>query len=532
MPPQVMKVSPREERLNSSIDVVQKRALVAEVNAAVAQLLAHFAQAKTGLPEEKAQLGNTWKTPDIGHLALHYLCPALMRILQDGLRPHSTSLLVGRIKNTTWTIVEATTQLGPGTRLLHELASTVSKDIRLRDSKLRTHAFFLGLLNIRCMESWLDHIRNHPESIKRLYEPTAFLSLINTAPFQQLFSDLLVAVQPLAQLPFNLDHGFEYGYIQAENMRQREKEQLMEQHKEGAQLGGLNTNSLVDARHHHTEGGNTTSGFPTVHLFGRAPRSDGAPSPRQNNTGMYSSMTVMRNMRRVTPAGRQESSEQPTTQGRLLRTVNSTPVENVSGHELEAGNGPTRPNPVNGQSNRWSLGWIKDFATSVAAQQPERAPSRTRQTSSKYDVGRRSKSVDVQGSSMVSQSFSVASGWGKIGSSFSKMWNQMMPPQPQQVEPKTVPSTPPPSPSMENEVRQVADGQSPCQHHPPTSPNKTSPGSPVKALCHHVTMTEGELCFSKGDVLTVDRQVDQEWLLCSHGNESGLVHVEYVQGLE
>lgn len=45
-------------------------------------------------------------------------------------------------------------------------------------------------------------------------------------------------------------------------------------------------------------------------------------------------------------------------------------------------------------------------------------------------------------------------------------------------------------------------------------------------------MTEGELCFSKGDVLTVDRQVDQEWLLCSHGNESGLVHVEYVQGLE
>ena len=59
-----------------------------------------------------------------------------------------------------------------------------------------------------------------------------------------------------------------------------------------------------------------------------------------------------------------------------------------------------------------------------------------------------------------------------------------------------------------------------------------SPRSPVKALCHHLSTTQGELCFSKGDVLTVKQQVDQDWLLCSHGNQTGLVHIEYVQGLE
>ena len=45
-------------------------------------------------------------------------------------------------------------------------------------------------------------------------------------------------------------------------------------------------------------------------------------------------------------------------------------------------------------------------------------------------------------------------------------------------------------------------------------------------------MSPGELSFSKGDILTVDHQVDPDWLLCHHGNESGLVHIDYVQGLE
>ncbi|XP_072173538.1 uncharacterized protein [Diadema setosum] len=534
MPPQVMKVSPRDEASTSSIDAIQKKALVAEVNAAVDQLLAHFAQAKAGQPKDKVLLGDSWKTPDVGHLALHYLCPALLRILQDGLRPHSNSLLVGRIRNTTWTTVEATTQIGPGTRILHELASTISRDIRLKDSKLRTHAFFLGLLNIRCVETWLEHIKTHPDIIRRLYEPTAFLSLCNSAPFEQLFSDLLVAVQPLAELPFNLDHGFEYGYIQAEAMRQREKQQLVEQHG-GASLSSLHTSSLTDTR---PEGWSAPSGFPTVHLFGRAPRREETNPARPVNTGMYSSMTLMRNARKVSPVGRPQSSEQPATSEGLLRTANSTPAENVSGDEHAMGGGQRELPAQNSQSTRWSLGWIKEFASSVATQ-PERVPvrrgSNVQSSNPRYSMwgsSKRSMSVDMQQTPVMKETSSTfSSGWGKLGASFSKMWNQMMPSQPQQPEPRAVPCTPPPTPAREEQTRMGGDGESGSSRASPTSP-KTSPGSPVKALCHHVSMTEGELCFSKGDVLTVNHQVDPEWLLCSRGEETGLVHIEYVQGME
>ena len=258
----------------------------------------------------------------------------------------------------------------------------------------------------------------HPETIRRLYEPTSFLSLCHTVACSQLFSDLLVAVQPLAQLPFNLDHGFEYGYVQAEKMRQRERQQLLEQHKGEGTLGSLNTNSLVEARH-QTEGVRESSGFPSVHLFGRAPRRDGTPSQRPVSTGMYSSMTVRRNMRRVTPAGGQESSEQPTMQGGLLRTVNSNPLDNTAGHELERRDSSNRADPQNAQSNRWSLGWIKEFATSVSAQ-PERVQTtigHSGQSNKKYNVGsdyQRSKSVDLQ-APVQGLGNAVASGWGKIG---------------------------------------------------------------------------------------------------------------------
>ena len=60
----------------------------------------------------QGRLGSTALSPDIGHLMLHYLCPAVSALLRDGLRPHMTSFFVGRLKTTLWDVVEATTQLG------------------------------------------------------------------------------------------------------------------------------------------------------------------------------------------------------------------------------------------------------------------------------------------------------------------------------------------------------------------------------------------------------------------------------------
>ncbi|GCB76472.1 hypothetical protein scyTo_0017470, partial [Scyliorhinus torazame] len=50
----------------------------------------------------------------------------------------------------------------------------------------------------------------------------------------------------------------------------------------------------------------------------------------------------------------------------------------------------------------------------------------------------------------------------------------------------------------------------------------------VKALCHHIATEKGQLSFKKGDILRVMSKVDADWLLCGLGGEQGLVPFTYV----
>lgn len=60
----------------------------------------------------KAKLGNSWVSPNVGHLILKYLCPALREALQDGLKAYVLDLIVGQRRCQPWSLVEASTQLG------------------------------------------------------------------------------------------------------------------------------------------------------------------------------------------------------------------------------------------------------------------------------------------------------------------------------------------------------------------------------------------------------------------------------------
>jgi len=51
-------------------------------------------------------------SPNVGHLILKYLCPALREVLQDGLKVHLLDLIVGQRRCQPWSLVEASTQLG------------------------------------------------------------------------------------------------------------------------------------------------------------------------------------------------------------------------------------------------------------------------------------------------------------------------------------------------------------------------------------------------------------------------------------
>ena len=51
----------------------------------------------------------------------------------------------------------------------------------------------------------------------------------------------------------------------------------------------------------------------------------------------------------------------------------------------------------------------------------------------------------------------------------------------------------------------------------------------VIALYNNVGEEGDELSFNQGDVLTVIEQLNEEWLMCQRGTESGIVPANYVK---
>ncbi|KAE8636961.1 hypothetical protein XENTR_v10003225 [Xenopus tropicalis] len=222
-PPAEFCLSPDGGAESLSIDLMQKRALVKAVNIAVDLIVAHFGTSRD--PGVKAKLGNSSVSPNIGHLILKYLCPAVRGILSDGLKPWVLDVIVGQRRNLPWTVVEASTQLGPSTKLLHSLCCKVSQYSELSSHNLRFNAFIFGLLNIRSVEFWFNHLYNHEDIIFAHYEPVGFLS-VSHGVCQTLFEELLLLLQPLSLLPFDLDLLFEHHLVQMGREQQKKKEML------------------------------------------------------------------------------------------------------------------------------------------------------------------------------------------------------------------------------------------------------------------------------------------------------------------
>lgn len=48
----------------------------------------------------------------ICQLVAKCFCPAIEGLVKDGMKPYSSSWLMGRVKNTSWIVIQATTELG------------------------------------------------------------------------------------------------------------------------------------------------------------------------------------------------------------------------------------------------------------------------------------------------------------------------------------------------------------------------------------------------------------------------------------
>lgn len=222
-PPAEFCLSPDGNMESVSIDLLQKKGLVKAVNIAVDLIVAHFGTSRD--PGVKAKLGNSSVSPNIGHLILKYLCPAIRNILSDGLKPWVLDMIIGQRRNVPWMVVEASTQLGPSTKLLHTLCQKVNQYSELSNHSLRFNAFIFGLLNIRSVEFWFNHLHNHEDIIWAHYDPVGFLS-VSHGVCQPLCEELLLLLQPLSLLPFDLDLLFEHHLVQMGREQQQKKEML------------------------------------------------------------------------------------------------------------------------------------------------------------------------------------------------------------------------------------------------------------------------------------------------------------------
>lgn len=111
----------------------------------------------------KAKLGNSWVSPNVGHLILKYLCPALHEVLQDGLKAYVLDLIIGQRRCQPWSLVEASTQLG-------ENSSARSRVLK------KTNVQFLDIF------VWLLHL--YYPLVGRVTCPTVYLSKDDTQQFK------------------------------------------------------------------------------------------------------------------------------------------------------------------------------------------------------------------------------------------------------------------------------------------------------------------------------------------------------------
>uniref|UniRef100_A0A3B5BGK6 RUN and SH3 domain containing 1 n=2 Tax=Stegastes partitus TaxID=144197 RepID=A0A3B5BGK6_9TELE len=206
----------------SSLCLQEKKALVSAVSVAVEAVLAQFSSSRTVVQKSfsvnKALSGDSTINPSLGRLVLQCLCPALHGLLTDGLKPHQSDLIAGRRPNSAWGLVQASTRPGPKTQALFNLQVRVGELPQLRQSKHRFNAFLLGLLNTKLLDSWLSHLQSCGDVLETYYRPSSFMRLSLTS-CQPLFEELLLLLQPLSLLTFNLDLLFQHHHLEPDGHR-------------------------------------------------------------------------------------------------------------------------------------------------------------------------------------------------------------------------------------------------------------------------------------------------------------------------
>ncbi|KAM5299169.1 AP-4 complex accessory subunit RUSC2 isoform 2-T2 [Ctenodactylus gundi] len=531
-PPAEFCLSPDGNSEAISIDLFQKKGLIKAVNTAVDLIVAHFGTSRDS--SVKAKLGNSSVSPNVGHLVLKYLCPAVRAVLEDGLKAFVLDVIIGQRKNMPWSVVEASTQLGPSTKVLHGLYNKVSQFPELTSHTMRFNAFILGLLNIRSLEFWFNHLYNHEDIIQAHYQPWGFLSAAHSV-CPGLFEELLLLLQPLALLPFSLDLLFQHRLLQSGQQQRRHKELLrvsqdllLSAHStlQLARSRGSEGPGDVDrvARGERVKGvGAPEGGEEEEETEEVAEAAGGSGHGRWTRAGQAGWWYQLMQSSQVYIDGSAESSRFPRSSSsgssigseKKKGTGSSGPCQAPPPREgvVEGAEACPAPEEALGRERGWPF-WMGSPPDSVLAELrrsreregPTAPPAENEEGTSEpspggikwgHLFGSRKAQRDARPTNR------LPSDWLSLDKSMFQLVAQTVGAR-REPEPKE---------SLQEPYSPALPSKPPCE---------------VQALCHHLATGPGQLSFRKGDILRVLGPAGGDWLRCSRGPDTGLVPLAYV----
>uniref|UniRef100_A0A3Q1I2A7 RUN and SH3 domain containing 2 n=1 Tax=Anabas testudineus TaxID=64144 RepID=A0A3Q1I2A7_ANATE len=484
-------------------------------------------------PDVKAKLGNSWVSPNVGHLILKYLCPALREVLQDGLKAYVLDLIIGQRRCQPWSIVEASTQLGPSTRVLHSLFTKVSQYSELTSHSMRLNAFIFGLLNLKSLEFWFNHLYTHEDIIAAHYNQWGFLPLSQGA-CQPLFEELLLLLQPLSLLPFDLDLLFEPHLLQKGQEHLRRKEQLCSAGQTVDQ-SARSTFQLMRGWRWKEPGREERAG-----IGGQRMKGVGQESHAEGEDGQEKDRRKEKE-KETADEGRQRQDRQAGWWYQLMQSSQVYIDQSTEGSKfVKAEKRKKSSERRHGQLPPTREGVVEGAEKSSSSSSGESAGSRGRPSwmgsppESVLNQEKETKPLEVTGTGVqaAAQEESPSQGqslrWGRLfGSNGAEAkdvnrycWLGL-------------------DKSVLDLVGQTILAGSVRKPEPPTTPTHaqntplpskqpTETKHQVRALCHHIATEPGQLSFNKGDVMRVLSKADPDWLLCSLGSTRGLVPIVYV----
>uniref|UniRef100_A0A3P8S0U1 RUN and SH3 domain containing 1 n=1 Tax=Amphiprion percula TaxID=161767 RepID=A0A3P8S0U1_AMPPE len=487
----------------SSLCLQEKKALVSAVSVAVEAVLAQFSSSRTVV--QKALSGDSTINPSLGRLVLQCLCPALHSLLTDGLKPHQSDLIAGRRPNSAWGLVQASTRPGPRTQALFNLQVRVGELPQLRQSKHRFNAFLLGLLNTKLLDSWLSHLQSCSDVLETFYRPSSFMRLSLTS-CQPLFEELLLVLQPLSLLTFNLDLLFQHHRLEPDGLRP----DIPSPPRQDAGLHGA-----VKTCPSKTAGGRYMESLSDVN-FG-SPEHQAAKDVKSSPSADSGSTDAVKASVPLAQTSPQLLWVQEKEIGDLLPpNIEEDSFAQQAGQVIQQGWGAVM---------RWGGRLSQNLAELSQKKDDLKAdlPDLQAQTGSDYTA--------VSGGPQVP--------WG-LGRLFgaSKSPNSPTGPTPPTRRPSQWLA-----PGVTALTRMVSSSSSPMLRRTPEQPeeiqpepekdvdalemkDKPRPLRSVRTLCDHAG-TGSELSFLKGEELVVLGGVDQDWIRCRQGDREGLVPIGY-----